>query len=83
VRIIRDGLYVERDARCLDEYLTYERKKNGAWGAILGKHDDLLMTRAIGLYVCFYEMPLPQVVSRSAIAPRSTRHFSGSAAQIN
>lgn len=64
VKVIRDNLYVERDARCVDEYITYEKKKNGAFGAIIGKHDDLLMTRAIGLHICFYEMPMPQIISR-------------------
>lgn len=64
VKVVRDHLYTERDARCLDEYLCYERKKNGAWGAITGKHDDLLMTRAIGLHICYYEMELPKSVNR-------------------
>lgn len=65
-RAIRDAEYVERDENCLDEYLTYERKENGAWGAIDGKHDDILMTRAIGLHICFAEMPLPSIVKKSA-----------------
>ena len=65
VKVIRENLYVERDARCLDEYLTYEKKPNGAYGAIIGKHDDLLMTRAIGLHICFYEMGLPKFVKRT------------------
>ena len=65
VKVIRQNLYVERDARCLDEYLTYEKKPNGAYGAIIGKHDDLLMTRAIGLHICFYEMELPKFVKRT------------------
>ena len=64
VKVIREQLYVERDARCLDEYLCYEKKKNGAFGAITGKHDDLLMTRAIGLHICFYEMEVPTIVPR-------------------
>ena len=64
VKVIRENLYVERDARCLDEYLTYEKKPNGAYGAIIGKHDDLLMTRAIGLHICFYEMDTPKFVER-------------------
>lgn len=64
VKVIREGLYVERDKRCLDEYLNYEKKLNGSFGARQGTHDDLLMTRAIGLHICFYEMPLPQVVTR-------------------
>ncbi len=62
VKVIRDRLYIERDKRCLDEYITYERKANGAYGAIVGKHDDLLMTRAIGLHICFREMDMPQLV---------------------
>ena len=64
VKVIREQLYVERDSRCLDEYLCYEKKKNGAFGAITGKHDDLLMTRAIGLHICFYEMEVPTIVLR-------------------
>ena len=63
VKVIREQLYIERDARCVDEYLTYERKQNGAYGAIIGKHDDLLMTRAIGLHICFFEMPTPKIIS--------------------
>lgn len=64
VKVIREQLYVERDSRCLDEYLCYEKKKNGAFGAITGKHDDLLMTRAIGLHISFYEMEVPTIVTR-------------------
>lgn len=56
VKVIREGLYVERDGMCLDEYLTYERRQNGSFGAIAGAHDDLLMTRAIALHVAFHEM---------------------------
>ena len=75
VKVIRDHLYVERDARCLDEYLCYEKKKNGAFGAITGKHDDLLMTRAIGLQIAFYEMELPTIVvkTKKRMAPRKKR----------
>lgn len=62
VKVIRERLYIERDKRCLDEYDTYERKPNGAYGAIVGKHDDLLMTRAIGLHICYCEMEMPEFV---------------------
>lgn len=68
VMVVREGLYTERDKRCLDEYITYERKPNGSFGAIIGKHDDLLMTRAIGLYICYREMEIPRIVRR----PRRT-----------
>lgn len=65
VKAIRENAYIERDRRCLDEYLVYEKKPNGAFGAVVGKHDDLLMTRAIGLHICFYEMEPPKFVKRT------------------
>ena len=65
-RIIPERLYLERDERCLDEYLTYEQKQNGAYGAIPGKHDDLLMSRAIGLWICFHEMPRPRIITKTS-----------------
>ena len=64
VKVIRESMYIERDEKCLDEYLCYEKKKNGAFGAIIGKHDDLLMTRAIGLHICYFEMDIPKFVPR-------------------
>ncbi len=65
IKVVREGMYIERDQRCLDEMLVYERKQNGAFGAVQGEHDDLLMTRAIGLHVCFNEMDTPHIVKRS------------------
>ncbi len=62
IKAIRDHLYTERDKQVLNEYLTYERKPNGAYGAIPGHHDDLLMTRAIGLHISLYEMPIPKII---------------------
>lgn len=59
VEAVREGLYLERDERCLDELLTYERRQNGSYGAIIGAHDDMLMTRAIALYISDREMPPP------------------------
>jgi hypothetical protein len=71
VMAIREHSYVERDERCLDEYNFYERKPNGAYGAIAGKHDDLLMTRAIGLHICFFEMDPPRVIPRLTMSPHA------------
>lgn len=62
IKVIREHLYTERDEGCLMEYLTYERKQNGAYGAIDGAHDDRLMTRAIGMHICFYEMDVPRIL---------------------
>ena len=63
VKVVREAQYVERDVRCLDEYITYE-KVGSSFGAIPGKHDDLLMTRAIGMHICFYEMDMPTECKR-------------------
>lgn len=63
VRIVREGLYIERDEGCVDEYLTYCRRENGSYGAVAGKHDDMLMTRAIGLHICYNEMRLPSKIT--------------------
>ena len=72
VEAVRERLYVERDERCLDELITYIRRPNGSFGAVEGKHDDLLMTRAIALHICFHEMPMPRFVSRHDIHPPTT-----------
>lgn len=63
VKVIREGLYIEHDPMCLDEFLAYERRQNGSYGAIAGCHDDLLMTRAIGLHICYHEMDMPRRIS--------------------
>ena len=76
INVVRDKLYTERDTQCLDEYLTYELKQNGSYGAILGKHDDILMTRAIGLHICFNEMPVPTIVPRRRPRPKRTAGLS-------
>lgn len=77
IKVVREHLYIERDERCLDEYVVYEKKQNGAFGAIIGKHDDLLMTRAIGLHICFYEMPIPTIVLRvNRIMPKKKKAVS-------
>lgn len=62
VRLIREHGYVERDERVLDELLQYEYKPNGGTGAMDGYHDDMVMSRAIGLYVSEFEMDLPTFV---------------------
>lgn len=62
---LREHLYTERDAACLDEYLTYIENDNGGYEAMEGYHDDRLMTRAIGLYVCFKEMDVPEIKTKA------------------
>ena len=60
VKVVREGLYTERDEDCLSEYLCYEQRQDGSYGAISGRHDDILMTRAIGLHVALNEMERPK-----------------------
>ncbi len=73
IKAVRENAYVERDERCLHEYNTYEQKQNGTYGAVKGEHDDILMTRAIGLHICFNEMPLPVIIPKSDIRHSSPR----------
>lgn len=78
VRMLRTGGYVERDADCLDELAQYLKRPNGSYGAAVGCHDDILMTRAIGLYVSNIEMDAPsRKRNRTGVAARR-RPFSES-----
>jgi hypothetical protein len=64
-KVVREGLYTEREEECLNEYLTYVETDKGGYEAKDGYHDDRLMTRAIGLHICFNEMPVPKVVKKN------------------
>ena len=57
IRFREEG-YIERDARALDEADHYEMKNDGSFGAVDGEHDDIYMSRAIGLKAS-RQMPLP------------------------
>lgn len=51
IAAVREGAYTERaDAAC-NELLEYEQSANGAYAARAGCHDDILMSRAIALWV--------------------------------
>lgn len=64
VSILRDDPYIERDEGTCFEYNVFEKKQNGSFGAKEGKHDDRVMTRLIGIYVC-YNIPLPKEIVNS------------------
>ena len=52
IAYVRDGSYIERDNKAVDEMACYELKPGGkGFGARKGKHDDILMTRAIALMI--------------------------------
>ncbi|MDE6353031.1 MAG: hypothetical protein K2K88_07845, partial [Muribaculaceae bacterium] len=54
---VRETGYIERDTDALDEMMVF-RKIGNSFGAADGYHDDILMTRAIGLLIVS-EMPQP------------------------
>lgn len=51
IATVRNGGYEERDAQACAELSQYERLPNGSYAARLGCHDDIVMSRAIALYV--------------------------------
>ncbi len=50
IEALRDQTYIERDIDAVNEMRDYE-DHNGRYEARQGKHDDILMTRAIGLHI--------------------------------
>jgi len=70
-KILREELYIETDSRVCDEYDTYEIKPNGAYGAVDGSHDDLVMCTAIGLKVSD-EIDLPFDLSKETKTTTNT-----------
>lgn len=58
INMLREGGYIERDLQACYEHDVFERKPNGSFGAMEGHHDDILITRCIGNYICYTE-PLP------------------------
>jgi hypothetical protein len=60
IAVLREKGYKERNAEALNEARVYEQKKNGSFGAVQGKHDDILMTRMIGCHIC-YQLPKPEI----------------------
>lgn len=56
---LRENGYIERDIRAIDELDMYEIKEDGSYGAVEGEHDDIYMSRAIGLKASqTYEPPI-------------------------
>ena len=64
---IRDQLYIERWKPCLLEMAEYEKNDKGQFSAPAGegKHDDMVMTTAIALYICFRDMEPPKWIEHN------------------
>lgn len=69
--VVRERLYTERDEMCLEEYKVYIETEKGGYEAPSGYHDDILMTRAIGMQVCLFEMDMPQIINISSTRQHS------------
>ena len=51
VTMVREGLLVEHDSDAIDEMSWFEERLGGGFGAIDGKHNDMVMSRGIALLV--------------------------------
>ena len=55
---LRDDLWNEPSKICCSEMASY-MEDHGKTNAEHGKHDDVVMSRAIGLWICYKELPVP------------------------
>ena len=55
---LRDSLWDEPSKICIDQMATY-MEDHGKTNAEHKHHDDAVMSRAIGLWVCYKELPMP------------------------
>jgi hypothetical protein len=78
---MREDAYVERNLELIHESDLYEVKPNGSYGALDGKHDDILMQRMIGLWIAIKKLPWPKLVKLSEIGNQQKK-TSASAAQF-
>ena len=71
---LRDDLWDEPSKLCCSEMASY-MEDHGKTNAEHGKHDDVVMSRAIGLWICYKEMPLPAWIKQSET--KGKKHISG------
>lgn len=77
IKMLSTDGYVERDMDAVFEHEVFEVKENGTFGAVEGNHDDIVMSRAIGTYVCYDIMrfPLPAVIKAQGGKRPRARQF--------
>ena len=59
-KVLAKNMYIEVCEEAVNEH-DYMEEKNGTYNAVVGRHDDRHITRAIGVYICYdpvYE-PIP------------------------
>lgn len=71
---LRDDLWDEPSTYCCAQMASY-MEDHGKTNAEHGKHDDVVMSRAIGLWICYKEMPMPAWIRQAD--PKGRTHISG------
>ena len=61
---LRDDLWDEPSSICCAQMASY-MEDHGKTDAEHGKHDDAVMSRAIGLWICYKEMPAPSWIRKN------------------
>ena len=64
-KCLRQGLYIEYDARVPAEAHSYENQGNGKYNAVEGQHDDLLIVTMLDCWACYVYMGKPELVEKS------------------
>lgn len=62
---LHDDLWDEPSQLCTSQMASY-MEDHGKTNAEHSKHDDVVMSRAIGLWVCYKEMPMPEWIIQAA-----------------
>ena len=74
ISTLRDALandgFIDYDVRLFHECDTYEIDANGAYNAVDGEHDDIIMSTAIGLYVSS-KTDAPRTIEKTANRARA------------
>ena len=70
---VRDGLWDEPSVICCNEMASY-MEDHGKANAEHGKHDDEVMSRAIGLWICYNELPMPSWIKKTPTKQKTTVH---------
>lgn len=65
---LRDDLWNEPSKYCCAEMASY-MEDHGKTNAEHGKHDDVVMSRAIGLWICYKELPIPTWIEETTDEP--------------
>lgn len=73
IGVVREQKYTEREEEAINEMTFYERKEDGNWGAMEKKHDERVITRAIGLYISRNQMGMPKDTNPLTITSKSIK----------